>query len=245
MAATFETFSQHTLSERIVESIISMIQAKELKPGDRLPAERELAAMMEVSRPALREALRALAIMNIVEIRPGSGTYITSLKPELLVEHLNFVFSLTDSTFLDLIEARQIIEVGLVRMAAARITDAEIAELRRFMDKTHTEIPADYEDFAEIDYQLHKMIAAAARNPILSRFLDAVGRLASESRKRRAIKPADVEQTARDHRAIVAAITTRDPPAAQKAMQEHLSHVRDRLVAQMTTSTHQDEPHTA
>ena len=125
----FGTFKKSAISEDIVESLLSLIRDRELRPGDKLPPERELAAMMQVSRPSLREALRALSIMNIIEIRQGDGTYVTSLDLDLLMSHLDFVFALTDATFLELFDARKILEPGIVAMAAKRITDQEIARL--------------------------------------------------------------------------------------------------------------------
>src|SRR3989304_10553392 len=125
----FGTFEKDVIPEKIVARILSLIKEKQLGPGDKLPPERELAAMMQVSRPSLRTALRALSHMNIIEIRQGDGTYVTSLDPQALIEPLEFVFSLDDSTFLELLEARKILEVGIAGLAARQITDEEIAGL--------------------------------------------------------------------------------------------------------------------
>ena len=113
---TETTFSplkkQQTVPEAISAEILDLLRQKELKPGDKLPPERELAEMLGVSRPSLREALRALSIMKVIEVRQGDGTYVSALKPEELVEHLEFVFMLDDSTMLQLFEARKIVEVA-------------------------------------------------------------------------------------------------------------------------------------
>src|SRR5512146_521879 len=93
---TFGPFEKDVLPKKIATRLLSLIKEKHLRPGDKLPPERELAVMMQVSRPSLREALRALSIINIIEIRQGDGTYVTSLEPELLIEPLDFVFSLDD-----------------------------------------------------------------------------------------------------------------------------------------------------
>ena len=108
--------------------MLDLIREEQLHPGDKLPAERDLAAAMHVSRPVLREALRALAIMNVVDIRQGAGTYITSLEPQALVSHLDFVFSKDAVALAQVIETRRIVEVGNVRLAAARITPDELAD---------------------------------------------------------------------------------------------------------------------
>ncbi|MCP5094065.1 MAG: FadR family transcriptional regulator, partial [Chloroflexi bacterium] len=105
----FGTFAKAALPEQIANRILQMITDRELRPGDKLPAERELATRMNVGRPALREALRGLALMNVIEIRQGAGAYVTDLQPAQLVQHLDFVFSLTDSKFLDLFDARKVV----------------------------------------------------------------------------------------------------------------------------------------
>ena len=119
----YEELRKDVLSERIAHSLLNLIKEKQLRPGDRLPPERELAAMMKVSRPSLREALRALQIMNIIDNRQGSGTYITSLEPERLIEHLDIIFTLNDTTYSELFEARKILEAGVAGLAARDITD--------------------------------------------------------------------------------------------------------------------------
>ena len=114
---TFGTLEKEVLPDKIVDRLLTLIKDRQLEPGDRLPPERELAVTMGVSRPSLRAALRALAVMNVIEIRQGSGAYITALEPQQLMAHLDFVFSLNDSTFLQLFDARRIIEVGIAALA--------------------------------------------------------------------------------------------------------------------------------
>lgn len=224
----FGTFKKSSISEDIVENLLSLIRERELRPGDKLPPERELAAMMQVSRPSLREALRALAIMNVIEIRQGDGTYVTSLEPNLLMAHLDFVFALTDTAFLELFEARRILEPGLVAMAAARITDEEIAELEQCLARSQ-EVVDDYEAFAAADLEMHELIAKAARNSILERCMAGVSALGRVSRRRTVALPGVTLQSLQDHRAIVSALKARDPLAARQAMLDHLRNVETEL----------------
>jgi GntR family transcriptional repressor for pyruvate dehydrogenase complex len=224
----FGTFKKKVLSEQISARLLSLIKERRLRPGDKLPPERELAAMIEVSRPSLREALRALALMNIIEIRQGDGTYITSLEPSLLVEHLDFVFSLDDSTFLELFEARKILEAGAIALAAQRITDDEIAELEACLERSHKSVE-DCQAFLQTDLELHERITEAARNPVLIRIMAAVSQLGIASRRRTTEIPGVPEQVLDDHRAIVIALKTRDPEAARQAMLQHLNKVEQYL----------------
>src|SRR5512141_3097522 len=129
----FAVVDRSTLPEEIAGRLLDLIRAEQLRPGDKLPAERELAAEMRVSRPVLREALRALAIMNVVEIRQGAGTYITALEPQALVSHLDFVFSKDPVALAQVIETRRVVEVGNVRLAASRIDEAQLAALEALL----------------------------------------------------------------------------------------------------------------
>ncbi len=216
------------LPEKIAQSLLTLIKEKQLRPGDRLPPERELAAMMKVSRPSLREALRALQIMNIIDNRQGSGTYVTSLEPERLVEHLDIIFTLNDSTYFELFQARRILEVGASELAARTITDEEIGELEICLDKAADSI-GDPEVFLEIDLDLHRRIVEATRNKILALFMRSISQLSIYSRRRTGEHIDMRRQTIDDHRAIVQALKSRDPAAARHAMLDHLSHVEERM----------------
>ena len=225
---SFGSIKKNALAEEILARLLDLIKERELKPGDKLPPERELATMMDVSRPSLREALRALSIMNIVEIRQGDGTYVTSLEPELLVEHLDFVFALDDSTFVQLFEARKILEVGIVALAAQRITDEQIAELDICLARSAENI-GDPAAFLKTDLELHNLITQAANNPILSRVMSSISKLGLASRSRTTSIPGVIPKTVEDHGAIVDALKARDADAAQQAMLNHLNNVEKRL----------------
>jgi GntR family transcriptional repressor for pyruvate dehydrogenase complex len=225
---SFGSIKKSAIAEEILARLLDLIKERELRPGDKLPPERELAAMMDVSRPSLREALRALSIMNIIEIRQGDGTYVTSLEPELLVEHLDFVFALDDSTFVQLFEARKILEVGIVALAAQRITAEQIAELEACLARS-VENTDDPQAFLETDLELHNLITRAANNPILSRMMASISQLGLASRSRTTAIPGVVQKTVDDHRAIVAALKARDADAARQAMLDHLNNVEARL----------------
>lgn len=218
------------LAEEITSSILSLIKERELSSGDKLPPERELAVMFNVSRASLREALRALSAMNIIEMRQGDGTYIASLEPQRLVEHLEFVFSLDDSTFIQLFEARKIVEVGIVSLAAQRITDEQITALEESLNQAEDSLDKT-ESFLAADLALHKTITEAAGNPILERFMASISQLGFASRSRTVTIPGITAETLADHKAIVAALKQRDPDAASQAMLVHLNHVECRLTA--------------
>lgn len=232
----FETLPKNALSEDIVRKLLILLKEKKLRPGDRLPPERELAEQLQVSRPSLREALRALSIMHVVETRQGSGTYISSLEPKRLVEHLDFVFALADSTYLSLFEARKVVEVGICGLAAERITDGEIARLERCLEKSRQGF-TDIDVYFQADVEIHEIITEAAASPILSRIMASISHLSRASRQRTVVLPGIVQQVIEDHTAIVRALKLRDPDAARLAMHQHLAHVEQRLLDDLAATT--------
>jgi GntR family transcriptional repressor for pyruvate dehydrogenase complex len=224
----FGILQKDALSEKIVERLLSLIREKQLRPGDRLPPERELAPMMGVSRPSLREALRALSAMKVVENRQGSGTYITSLRPELFVNHLDFIFTVNDATFLDLFEARKIVEVGLVALAARVIDDDQLARLEECLARSASSVNQP-ETFLKTDLELHSIIIEAAHNRTLALFMSSVNQINTASRRRTNELSEVRHQTLKDHKVIVETLKAHDPEAAAKAMRNHLAHVEDKL----------------
>lgn len=225
---TFDRLKKSALAEEIVANLLTLIKERRLQAGDRLPPERELAAMLGVSRPSLREALRALSVMNVIEMRQGDGTYVTSLDPQDLVEHLGFVFSLDDSTFSQLLEARRVVEPGLAAIAAQRITDEQLERLDAYLDQSQHAV-GDSHAFLEADLALHELITESAGNPILTRFMASISQLGRASRLLTVEIPGVPEQAAEAHRAIVAALKARDPEAAREAMTQHLNMLTERL----------------
>ena len=224
----FGIFNRDLLPDRIAERLVSLIAEQRLRPGDKLPSERDLAAMMQVSRPSLREALRALAMMKIVDIRHGSGTFVASLKPERLVEHFDFIFSLDDSTFAQAFAARGILEPSLAAAAALNATDEELAVISACLERAAKSVN-DAKLFLEADLELHELITAAVHNEIISRFMGTLGRLGLASRMRTGALQVTREKSLKDHQAIVAALLKRDPVAAASIMQKHIENVSKSL----------------
>src|SRR5690349_1962649 len=136
----FGTFETEVLPDRIIDRILDLIKSKQLQPGDKLPPERELAEMMQVGRQTLRAALRALSAMDVLDIRRSSGIYITDLKPSTVIERLEFMFRMSESSISELFEARSALEITLIRLAAVRITSEELQQLQALADKMEQEV---------------------------------------------------------------------------------------------------------
>lgn len=215
---------KEALSEKIAQRLVSMIRERSLRPGDKLPPERELASVMHVSRPSLREALRALSLMGIIEHRQGSGTRVAALEPSRLVEHIDLVFSLEDSAFLDLFQARKILEVGIAGLAAERIRDEQIGEMEQVLREGEANID-DAAAFSRLDIQFHEIIARSCGSRILSLLMATVAKMSLYSRHRTGEHAEVREHTRSAHRGILNALKRHSPTEAQAAMMEHLSFV--------------------
>jgi GntR family transcriptional repressor for pyruvate dehydrogenase complex len=222
----FGTVTREAVPQQIVSRLLDLIQQRHLGPGDRLPAERELAATMGVSRSSLREALRALTVLGVTEMRHGTGTYVSSLSPELLVRPLSFVLSLSDGGFEQLFEARKIVEPAMAALAAERIDDATLDRLDALAARAAAALD-DEEAFMVADVELHDTIRLAAGNAILGRFMESIAALGLASRQATNPSRGLRAQSVEDHRGIVAALRRRDSEAAATAMRSHLENVED------------------
>ncbi len=225
----FGTVTRDALPDQIAARVIALITERHLKPGDRLPPERELAQAMGVSRSSLREALRALSLLGVTEMRQGDGTYLTALDPEALMRPFGLVLALSDGQMQELFEARRVIEPGLAALAAERIDEETMEALRRCAHDSAAAV-GDEEAFMRADLELHGLIARAASNSVLWHVIGSISGMGIASRRRTNPLPGLREQSAEDHRAIVAALEARDPEAAAEAMLRHLENVQSRTV---------------
>jgi len=208
--------------EQIVENVIDLVRKRSLKVGDKLPSERQLCELTGVSRPVLREALKALQMMNIIDIRQGSGAFVKSLEPEDITEHLDIVFHLDSSLYRDLYEARRVLESAIAGMAASKIDDDELEEIGNICTAAQT---ADEDAFLELDLKLHEMIMKASGNRVIPVFMQTINRLSRLLRKQSNAKVNIRKQSIRDHEMIVDALRKRSPEDASRAMENHIANV--------------------
>jgi GntR family transcriptional repressor for pyruvate dehydrogenase complex len=223
-APRFPTIQKNTVGNQALEAIKSMIVSGQLKPGQALPAERELAAMLGISRPSLREATRALSSMNVLEVRHGGGTFVSSLEPGLLTAPISFLLQIDDQALGYLFEVRKVIEVGAARLAAPRITQGELVELDHLVEAAHRVIddPAEY---LRLDFEIHAGIVAAVGNPLYTSLYDSIAQLSLDSRRRTAISASTRAQAHEAHVALVNALHDKDPHAAAEMMRRHIEEI--------------------
>ena len=207
----------------VVAHVRSLIDRGELRPGDRLPAERDLATQIGVSRPTVRAGLRALSAMGVVQSRHGSGTFIPSGPPSLGTEALSFLAALHGFTREDMYEARRILEVGAAGLAAERATADQIATLAEEVAGMFATMD-DPNMFLVHDINFHRAVAAASGNPIVASLVEMVSALYYESRRDTAARASDrdLRDAADMHRRIYQAIRTHAAEAARGTMHAHL-----------------------
>jgi len=220
-SAEANQYKPGSTTEVVLGRIRRMIETGELKPGDRLPAERDLAQRFGMSRPSLRAALHSLAGMGLVQFRHGSGTYITEGPPALSEGPLTLLASLHGLTDDEMFEARMQLEVGVAGLAAERATLAHLTKMRAEIDGMAGAI-SDPHAYLVHDIDFHRAIAAASGNPILSALVEMVSNILYRQRKRTVARARDLGPSLAMHRRIYRAIAARDPERAREAMNQHL-----------------------
>jgi GntR family transcriptional repressor for pyruvate dehydrogenase complex len=217
------------VTDEAIEKIKEMIVSGALRPGDRLPKESELAAGLGLSRNSLREAVRALSLIRILDVRQGDGTYVTSLDPQLLLEALSFVVDFhRDDTVLEFLAVRRILEPAATAMAAVRITPADVDVLEGKLDALGPEPLV--EELVASDLEFHRGIVQSSGNSVLCSLLDGLSGPTTRARVWRGLTQEDaVSRTLHEHRAILAALRDRDAEAARSWATVHVASVEQWL----------------
>ena len=233
MTTVFQPIKPKKISEEIVEQIKQLITSGDLKPGERIPSERELATMLGVSRPSVREAIMVLEAMGFLESRQGGGTYVRSLTEVTIADPLsNIVGSKEPKVLYALTEVRMGLETWSAYLAAKRATDTQIARMRELYDIMEKQAAQGGWD-AEVDARFHYTITEATQNTIQIHVLDSIHSLfqtnimvaLTEFYQREGY----LERLLSQHRDILEAIEARNPEQAQQAMRVHLELVEEKM----------------
>jgi GntR family transcriptional repressor for pyruvate dehydrogenase complex len=230
----FQPLARRTYVAEAIRTIKDMILDGRLAPGQRLPPERSLSEALGVSRPTVREAIRSLQAMNILESRHGAGTFVASLSVDELLRPLQFVLALAEGGLDHLFEVRLLLEPGAAALAAQRASEEQIAALRDCAARAEAEAVEDAEAMLRLDTELHERIVEASANPLLQHLWAATSALGAESRAYTVRLPGVRPQTITEHHAIVDAIAAGDPAAAEAAMAAHIARIRDAAIAPRT-----------
>ncbi|MEU7889688.1 FadR/GntR family transcriptional regulator [Microbispora bryophytorum] len=217
------------VTDAAIDRIKQMITSGELAPGDRLPKEADLAERLGLSRNSLREAVRALALINVLDVRQGDGTYVTSLQPHLLLEAMSFVVDFhRDDTVLQFLEVRRVLEPAATAMAAMNMSDEGVKELRAILDALPDE--PTVEEMVTNDLRFHRHIAAGSGNPVLCSLIDSLSGPTTRARVWRGLtQEGALDDTREQHVMISDAIAARRPDVARAWATVHVAGVEEWL----------------
>lgn len=217
------------VTDAAIDKIKQMITSGELAPGDRLPKEADLAERLGLSRNSLREAVRALALINVLDVRQGDGTYVTSLQPHLLLEAMSFVVDFhRDDTVLQFLEVRRVLEPAATAMAAMNMSDEDVKELRAILDALPGE--PSVEELVANDLRFHQHIAAGSGNPVLCSLIDSLSGPTTRARVWRGLtQEGALDDTREQHVMICEAIAARRPEVARAWATVHVAGVEEWL----------------
>ncbi|HEV3357630.1 MAG TPA: FadR/GntR family transcriptional regulator [Pseudonocardiaceae bacterium] len=217
------------ITDEAIEKIKEMIISGALSPGDRLPREADLAERLGLSRNSLREAVKALSLIHVLDVRQGDGTYVTSLEPSLLLDAMGFVIDFhRDDTVLEFLEVRRILEPAATAMAASRMTQDDVAGLRALLDQLGDD--PSIEELVANDLEFHRRIALGAGNQVLCSLVDGLSGPTQRARIWRGLtQESAVARTLAEHHAICDAIAAGQPEVARAWATVHVAGVEQWL----------------
>lgn len=224
---TIKKIKYHRVYEDVIEQIKNLILEGNLSPGDVLPTERELAQAFGISRGTLREAFRILEREGLIDARPGGGRFLS--KSLDIVEDKNRIMdNIERATIIELLEARELFETGIVELAAMRATEEDIAEIEAAFVKWG-EIDLEGEDRSKPDQAFHLSIAKATHNVVLVNMIDLHMDLLQRTLSKTAVIPGRKREVYEEHKQILQAIKERNPVKAKLALLNHLGQVKENI----------------
>ncbi len=223
---------RRSISEQVANRIMAMIKSGNLRPGDRLPTEAQMAIAFGISRTPLREALKALTMMSILESRQGGRYTVTELSPSRLIAPFNSILASADYDVDEHFEARAAVDLDLVRLCALRASgEARLRILKLAVDGRA--FLADPVAFRLLDVEFHQSVYAGGGNRLLAALAAALYDMALDLRRSASALPGVIETSVRQHCDVAEAILARESAAAVDAYRRHLEHVRDTTVQTM------------
>jgi GntR family transcriptional regulator, transcriptional repressor for pyruvate dehydrogenase complex len=215
------------VTDEAIEKLKDMIMSGELKPGQRLPREADLAVALGLSRSSLREAVRALSLIRILDVRQGDGTYVSSLAADSLLDALGFIVEFhRDASVLEVLELRRILEPAACARAAVRISGPALEELEVVLNRTTPDSPV--EELVKADIEFHRLIAASSGNSMLASVVESLSGPTQRARIWRGItQEGALTRTFAEHKGIFEALRNRDPDLARSWSTVHVAGVED------------------
>lgn len=219
----FAPISRVTTSQSVTDQIFDLLRQGELKAGDKLPSERELTEMLDVGRSSVREALQSLAMLNVIEIIPGHGTFIKEPDTSELLRADVIGFLINDSMARELLEAREMIEPSSVRLACLRATEDDFAQIGSLLEQ-HRAALENGDPTNEVSAQFHIALAEASHNRVVIRFMESILELLTRRGRKVEQIPEYARQELEEHRAIFECVRDRDADQANALLLRHIVH---------------------
>lgn len=227
-------YDRVTPKERLYQDIVEQIQRRiiqgDLKPGDRLPAERELAEDFDVSRTAVREAIKSLAEKDLIEIQVGRGTFVKVPSPDRVADTINVLLQVARGSTNDLQVARQILEVPIARLAASNRKQEHLDRLSSLIDTMESEIDSP-KAFVKADTDFHGELARATSNPVLHVLIHPIISLLRDEQTFAVDYQTAFEAALTSHREIYEHVESQNPEKAGASMRSHLEQVNSMLTS--------------
>jgi GntR family transcriptional repressor for pyruvate dehydrogenase complex len=221
----FETIRRNKVYEEVARQLERII-LKKLHPGDKLPSERELAESLGVSRSSIRDAIRSLELMGLVEPRQGAGTVVREISADTLMNPLTNVLRHKMELVGELLDFRKMLEPPLAARAATHASDEELEEMEEILRRQETKLHGG-ELAIEEDSEFHYSIAMASGNSVVLKVLDVLMDLLRDTRERSLQLEGRPQKSLAGHRRVLAAIKKRDAEAAKAAMRRHIEDVEE------------------
>lgn len=217
-----KTVKRNTLSKQVIDEVVNLLMTGQLKPGDRLPSELELMEMLNVSRPVMREALSSLEAMGIVHRETRNGTFFSN---KIGSKPFSLMLALSAGDIQEIVETRISLELGLVTLAAEKITEEDLEQLKETID-----FIAENNEYREADKEFHRIIARSASNQLLEGIIDPLLNMYDTILDQIPKSNRNKEQTLQEHTDIYEALKNHTPEQAYLSMYRHLNSVRERAI---------------
>ncbi|NBI89385.1 FadR family transcriptional regulator [Lachnospiraceae bacterium] len=224
-------------SQLIIEYLFDEIKSGTLKPGDKIATERELCELLGVSRPPIREALKALSTIGILVTRPGGGTYVNTYDANYLHGILKFATLFSPELLLDFIQVRMALESEAARLAAINVQERDLQELKSVIEQREAITLQNKDNYGAVrqeldalDYKFHIAVTKTSGNAVFTEFIKSIRKALSQHQQASADAEKSPERSNRFHRQIYEAIAARDSDRAFQLMYQHLATVRDAVM---------------
>jgi len=230
----FKPIRKNSIVVELTKNLLEFIFSGSIQPGDKLPTERQLQEALNVGRSSIREAIKVLNVLGILEVRPGDGTYLNKLDSGFLSDSIEWGLLLGERNIMDIIESRKEIEITIAKYAAIRGTEGEIKELWSILEQLKH---ATKEDFIELDVAFHSKLVDMARNSVFKSIFVSIQSLMRAWIKLVIFDEENTEFSYNDHLKIYLAVANKDPEASMEAMRLHMEDASKRLIEAIEEGT--------